>query len=234
MKDLGGEVAFGLDGPALPTPAWKVVIEAYDETVLQESIEWSVARFNEYAAAEEDFEATIELTPANVGEATGYEVNLSVELSADSELELDLSPASFNYAYVDGYLIAAPDRGLIDRAIGYYTSGSGLQTDSAFQELLARDGYLDFSAVAFSRLGELVGDVLGNLPSNLTEEQQATISAIDTEVGPSISSILALSDRMHLAHNGSSQLPVQILSQLVALRPLLESVDEQNITVRVD
>ncbi|MDP6652275.1 MAG: FecR family protein, partial [Gammaproteobacteria bacterium] len=184
MGILGGEVAFGLDGPALPTPAWKVVIEAYDESVLQESIEWSVARFNEYAATEEGFEATIELTPANVGEATGYELSLSVELSADSELELDLSPASFNYAYVDGYLIAAPDRGLIDRAIGFYTSGSGLQTDSEFHELLARDGYLDFSAVSFSRLGELVGDVIGNLPSNLTAEQQAAIDALDVDVGP--------------------------------------------------
>ena len=231
MGILGGEVAFGLDGPALPTPAWKVVIEAYDEAVLQQSIEWSVARFNEYAAAEEDFDATIELITANVGESTGYEVNLSVELSADSDFQLGLSPASFNYAYVDGYLVAAPDRGLIDRAIGFYTSGSGLQTDSEFQELLARDGYLDFSAVSFSRLGELVGDVMGNLPSTLTAEQQAAVSALDIEVGPSISSILALPDRIHLAHNGSSQLPVQILSQLIALAPLIESVAEQNVSV---
>ncbi|HAJ76026.1 MAG TPA: hypothetical protein DCM64_06180, partial [Gammaproteobacteria bacterium] len=166
-------------------------------------------------------------TPANVGEATGYELSLSVELSAASALELDLSPASFNYAYVDGYLIAAPDRGLIDRAIGFYTSGSGLQTDSEFQELLARDGYLDFSAISFSRLGELVGDVMGNLPSSLTAEQQSAIDALDVDVGPSISSALALPDRIHLAHNGSSQLPIQLMSQLIALAPMLEDVAEQ-------
>lgn len=225
---LGGEVAFGLDGPALPTPAWKVVIEAYDETVLQESIEWSVARFNEYAAAEEGVDASIELSPADVGGYSGYEVSLSVELTADTEF--DFGSASFHYAYVDGYLVAAPDAGLVDRAISFYESGSGLQNDSEFRELLSRDGYLDFSLVSFSRLGELLNDVLGNLPSTVSEEQQAAISAIDTEVGPSISSILALSDRMHLAHNGSSQLPVQILSQMVALRPLLESMAEPSDT----
>ena len=70
------------------------------------------------------------------------------------------------------------------------------------------------------------------LPSTLSEEQEAAISAIDTEVGPSISSILALPDRMHLVHNGSSQLPVQILSQLVALQPLLESVAQQSASER--
>ncbi|MDA1372199.1 MAG: FecR family protein [Proteobacteria bacterium] len=232
---LGGEVAFGLDGPALPTPAWKVVIEAYDATVLQQSIEWSVARFNEYVAGEEAIEASLALTPANVAGYTGYKVNLSVDSVADTEL--DLSSVSFHYAYVDGYLVAAADRGLVDRGISYYESGSGLQTDSAFRELLSRDGYLDFSLVSFSRLGELLGDVMSNLPSALTEEQQAAVAAIDgldNDIGPSISSILALPDRMHLVHNGSSQLPVQILSQLIALQPLIESVTEQNISVTVD
>ena len=232
---LGGEVAFGLDGPALPTPAWKVVIEAYDATVLQQSIEWSVARFNEYVAAEEAIEASLALSPANVAGYSGYRVNLSVESVGDTEL--GLSAASFHYAYVDGYLVAAADQGLVDRAISFYKSGSGLHTDSEFRELLSRDGYLDFSLVSFSRLGELLGDVMSNLPSALTEEQQAAVAAIDgldNDVGPSISSILALPDRMHLVHNGSSQLPVQILSQLIALQPLIESVTEQNISVTVD
>ena len=153
-------------------------------------------------------------------------MSLSVELTADTEF--DFGSASFHYAYVDGYLVAAPNAGLVDRAISFYESGAGLQNDSEFRELLSRDGYLDFSLVSFSRLGELLDDVLGNLPATLSEEQEMAISAIDTDAGPSISSILALSDRMHLAHNGSSQLPVQILSQLIALQPLLESVAEQS------
>lgn len=228
MGVLGGEVAFGLDGPALPTPSWKVVIEAYDESVLQESIEWSVAQINEYAEAKADVEASVEVSAINIAGYSGYQVNLSVDSVADSEFEF--GAASFSYVFVDGYVIAGPDEAILDRAIGYYESGSGLQTDRDFQELLARDGYLDYSLISFSRLGELVSDMLGSLPSSLTEEQQSAISAMDTDVGPSISSVLALSDRMHFAHNGSSQLPVQILSQLVALQPLIESAADQGMT----
>ena len=227
---LGGEVALGLDGPTLPTPAWKAVVEAYDETVLQESIEWSVSRFNDYAATE-GIDASIALSSADVSGYSGYEVNLAVELMADSELGLDLSSASFHYAYVDGYLVAAPNEALVDRAISFYESGSGLQSDSEFRELLARDGYLDFSAVYFSRLGVLVNDVLQNLPADVSEEQQAAISALDTDIGPSMSSLIALPDKIHFAHSGSTQLPVQILSQLVALQPFLDAASEQSTAV---
>jgi hypothetical protein len=228
MSVLGGEVAFGLDGPALPTPAWKVVIEAYDETLLQESIELSVAQFNEYIATEEELDASIEVSAVSIGGYNGYEIDLSVDAMANSDIEF--SGASFVYVYADGYLVAGPDAGIVDRAISFYESGSGLQTDSEFRDLLSRDGYLDFSLVVFSRLGELLNDVLGNLPASLNAEQQAAISALDTEVGPSISSVLALPDRMHFAHNGSSQLPVQMLSQLVALQPLIESTADQITT----
>ncbi len=222
LSVLGGDVAIGLDGPALPTPAWKVVIEAYDASQLQESIELSAARFNEYAA-ENAMGAAISISSADVGGFSGYQVSLAVDPAVSS----DFDAASFHYAYVDGYLVAAPDAGLVDRAISYYESGSSLQTDSEFRELLSRDGYLDFSAVYFSRVGELVNDVLQNLPSNLSAEQQAAISALDTDIGPSLTSVLALSDKIHFAYTGSSQFPVQLFSQLMALRPVMESMTEQ-------
>ena len=65
VSSIGGEVAFGLDGPALPTPAWKAVIEAYDEAELQAAIAESVQRFNDKAALEGN-NSSIELKPADV------------------------------------------------------------------------------------------------------------------------------------------------------------------------
>lgn len=229
---LGGEMAIGLDGPALPTPAWKAVVEAYDASVLQESIELSAALFNQYALAE-GIDAAIELSVADVAGYSGFEVILSADFPIDTDTGIDFNfdSASFHYAYVDGYLVAAPNAALVDRAIGFYESGSGLQTDSEFQELLSRDGYLDFSAVFFSRLGGMISDVLQALPSDLSEEQQAAVDALDTNIGGSVSSVLALPDAIHFAHSGSTQLSVQILSQLVALQPLLESMNEDSDTV---
>jgi hypothetical protein len=227
---LGGEFAFGLDGPALPTPAWKAVIEAYDETVLQDSIEWSVARFNEYAIAE-GLDSSIELIPNEVAGYTGYLVNLDADIQFDGEIDFGFESASFHYAYVDGYVVAGPNEALIDRAIGFYQSGSGLQTDAEFRELLTRDGYLDFSAVFFNRLGELFSDVVKTLPSNLSPEQEAVVASLDTEIGASMTSVLALPDAIHFAHSGNAQLPTQLLSQLITLQPLLETFAEQEDAV---
>src|SRR5205814_296393 len=38
-KPLGGEVAVGIDGPVVPQPAWKLVVEVYDPARLQVGIE---------------------------------------------------------------------------------------------------------------------------------------------------------------------------------------------------
>lgn len=227
MSSVGGELAFGLDGPALPTPAWKVVIEAYDEAALQTGIAESVQRFNDKAELE-GVNSSIELKPADVGGYTGYVVDFSID--ATDESPLSMTSVSFNYAYVEGYLVAAANEALIDRAIGFYNSGSGLPTDSEFQALMARDGYLDYSALFFSRLGEMIGGMMGSLPAVLSEEQQAALSSIDssgTEIGPSMTSVLALPAKIHVAHNGGSQLlPMQVVSQLAALLPLIESANE--------
>lgn len=230
---LGGEFAFGLDGPALPTPAWKAVVEAYDETVLQDSIEWSVARYNEYAAAE-GLDSSIELTFNEVAGYSGYLVQLDADFQingGDRDIDFGFESASFHYAYVDGYLVAGPNQALNNRAIGFYESGSGLQTDAEFRELLSRDGYLDFSAVFFNRLGELFNDVMQSLPSDLSEEQQAVVASLDTDIRASMTSLLALPDAIHFAHSGSALLPTQMFSQLITLQPLLKSFAERDDVV---
>src|SRR6185436_16861622 len=42
-EPLGGEIAVGVDGPLVPTPAWKAVLEVYDPNRLQVGIERLVA-----------------------------------------------------------------------------------------------------------------------------------------------------------------------------------------------
>ena len=49
---LGGEVAFALDGPFLPEPSWKVIVEVYDPGTLQHTIETAVAEADRRIRAE--------------------------------------------------------------------------------------------------------------------------------------------------------------------------------------
>ena len=48
---MGGEFAFALDGPMLPIPAWKVVIEVNEPEKLQQSIEKTVTELNRWVAS---------------------------------------------------------------------------------------------------------------------------------------------------------------------------------------
>src|SRR5205085_1136674 len=49
---LGGEFAFAIDGPVLPSPSWKIVFEVYDQARLQQTFERLVEKLNERAAKE--------------------------------------------------------------------------------------------------------------------------------------------------------------------------------------
>jgi hypothetical protein len=49
---LGGEFAFALDGPILPTPSWKMIFEVYDPARLQQTFERVVEEVNKQAARE--------------------------------------------------------------------------------------------------------------------------------------------------------------------------------------
>ena len=47
VPNLGGDFLFSLDGPVLPTPAWKVVVEVHDSGRVEDAIEELVKLFDE-------------------------------------------------------------------------------------------------------------------------------------------------------------------------------------------
>ena len=50
VAPLGNELLVAVDGPVLPTPSWRIVIEVNDAARLQSTIEWSIADMNREAA----------------------------------------------------------------------------------------------------------------------------------------------------------------------------------------
>src|SRR4029453_16540131 len=109
---LGGEFSFGIDGPILPTPSWKLVFEVNDPQHLQETLERAVdevnkeaARFGKSGLAWEKEDASGRLFYTLKSTEYGLEVN---------------------YAFANGYLIVGPTKALVQRALTVHDAGNSV------------------------------------------------------------------------------------------------------------
>jgi ferric-dicitrate binding protein FerR (iron transport regulator) len=201
---LGGEVAFALDGPALPVPSWKLIVEVYDPDRLQ----WTLQTLLQRAA--EEAEAGTEI---GIEESAGDDGRIYYRIHGELPEGSPISGAEFHYTYVDGYLVAAPSRAMVERAIQTRDSRTSILNAEEFRALLPTDGYVDFSAVVFNRLGAVVSQLASKLPmpAELTEEQRAQvqgfISELSESAGPSLYALYGESERIRLASNSPSLVP---------------------------
>ena len=107
---LGGEFAFAIDGPILPTPSWKMVFEVNDPRHLQETLEHVVAEANKEAAK---FGKTgLAWDKVEDSGRTVYTLR-----SSDFGVEV-------NFTYANGYMIVAPSKALVDRAVQLQEAGN--------------------------------------------------------------------------------------------------------------
>ncbi|MBV9209163.1 MAG: hypothetical protein JOZ52_00965, partial [Acidobacteria bacterium] len=184
---LGGEFAFAVDGPVLPTPAWKVVVEVYDSGRLQQTLERVVAEINKYA--QQEGKGGLQWDKTDIGGRSFYTLR-----SVDFGLE-------FNYAYVNGYMVAAPTRALVERAVQYHDSGVTLLSSQRFKSALPADGNTNFSAIFYHNLAPLVQpltDRLQSTSSKLSQEQQQALTSLASGA-PTLAYAYAKDDRIIFA-----------------------------------
>jgi ferric-dicitrate binding protein FerR (iron transport regulator) len=143
---LGGDVAFAFDGPWLPQPTWKLVVEVVDQAGLQSTLERLVTEWN--ASATEN--VRLVLTQEAVGNRPVYRLEA---VAADT----GATRVTAFYLYEDGYLVAGPNRALLLEAITQRNAGITLQSAQRFNELLPSDGHVHFSAVVYQDLGAVSG-----------------------------------------------------------------------------
>ena len=143
---LGGEFVFAIDGPLLPIPAWKTVIEVNDQARLQQSFERTVTQLNEWAAGQG--KQGLEWQRAESGDRVFYTLK-----SLDYGVE-----ACYTFAY--GYLIAAPTRTLVERAIQYRDSSISLLQSTQFKATLPEDKQANFSAMFYYNIGPAVAPLV--------------------------------------------------------------------------
>ncbi|HEY0426516.1 MAG TPA: FecR domain-containing protein [Pyrinomonadaceae bacterium] len=187
---LGGEFAFAIDGPIFPTPSWKVVLEVYDQAKLQGTFERAIDKLNQFSVLHGKGKLSLENESA--GDRTYYSIK-----SDNAGLEV-------HYTYVNGYLVAAPSRALLEQSIKNRDAGQTLVRSSRFMSALPQDGNTNFSAIFYHDLAPLVQplmDRMKNAGGELTEEQRQALGSFDANAPPTLVYAYAQGDRITLAAN---------------------------------
>ena len=185
---LGGEYAFAIDGPILPTPSWKLVFQVNDPVHLQQTFEQVVNEINKQAAKEG--KKGLEWDKSDSGGRTFYTLRSK-----------DFGGVEVNYVFANGYMIAGPTRALVDQALRFHDSGTTLAHSTRFTAGLPPDGNVNFSALIYHNLAPLaksVADKMGNakLPSG---PRNALTMAATME--PTLAYAYAYGDRIEFAAN---------------------------------
>ena len=210
---LGGELAMAIDGPLLPTPSWKMVIEVYDPAHLQATFEKAVSQMN--ASLLQNGKPGVQLNTETSGGRTYY----SIATAGGS------SPIT--YLFEDGYLVAGPSRALIEQAIQLRSSGVTLATTPKFRDLLGPDGQVNVSALIYTNIAPIAQSASALIPNSTAGGNKqggshgpAALGKMLAAQGPTLYYAYAEPDRIVFA--GSNQNPLGLnLGTLASLGGVL-------------
>ena len=182
---LGGEMTIAVDGPLLPSPSWKIAVEVNNPSRL----EWSIEQAVKAAPAE----AQVRLTNEVVGGLTYYTLTSAK------------SPVAVNYVFTDGYLLMAPNHGLLATSIQNRTAGTTLTSSATFRQQLPQNGQMNFSALAWYNASAAIAPMADQLKQTkfLTAEQQKALEALTADRAPTLIYVYAEPDRIVAATRGS-------------------------------
>jgi hypothetical protein len=169
MANLGGDFLVALDGPALPTPAWKIVIEVNNPTALENALERMTKAIDGEMRDPKTHPVTIEAETANGQQY--YKIRDQVTDAALAQ-----------YTYADGFMIVAPERAQLIDALRTHADGSSLAHSAAFRALLPQDGNENYSAVVYQNLKP----VLSPLLSQFSGETADTLRKLASDSRPTV------------------------------------------------
>jgi hypothetical protein len=147
--NLGGDALISLDGPILPMPSWKAVVEVHDSERLEKTLERLTESIRNQPEAK-GRGASIEWK--DVGGQRFYIVR---DVASGAELA--------HYAFEDGYMIVAPNRAILMEALHAHAVGDSLARSAAFKGLLPKDVNENYSAVAYQNLSPVLTPLLSQV-----------------------------------------------------------------------
>jgi hypothetical protein len=164
---LGGEFLLSLDGPVLPTPSWKAVIEVHDSQRLEQTLERLTQSIRNLHQGKASHVIVIEPSEAN-----GQRFYALRDLTSGNTVA--------EYTFSQGYMILAPSRALLMQALQTYASGNSLGRAAAFRALLPKDDHDNYSAIGYQNLSP----VLTPLLSSFSGESAQALSQLAADAKP--------------------------------------------------
>ena len=187
---FGGDFAVAFDGPWLPEPSWKIVLEVVDPGLLQSTVRTLVESWNR-EAAEQDKPA-LRLSQESVGGRRIFTLATEGDGTSGSSREIA------HGLIADGYLLIGPSRALLLEAVAQRDSGIQLANSSSFRELLPTDGRAHVSGLVYQDLGEslgTLGQLIGRHAANGEgaggENPATALSELVSEAGPGLAVVYA-------------------------------------------
>jgi hypothetical protein len=162
VEPLGNEALIAIDGPLLPTPSWKVVIEVRDSARLENTLQWVVTRVNRELEASQ--QPTWNLESETVDGKTYHSLT-----SAGS-------PLAVHFTSWMGYMILAPSRALLTDAIRIYDTGTSISRSAKFRAEMPPDGRDIASAVVYQNV-EAMAKSLPSGTVDLSQDVRAALNA---------------------------------------------------------
>jgi hypothetical protein len=188
---FGSNATFAFDGPLLPIPAWKLVVEVNDTAKLQQTFTTLIDRFNQQASGAQ-----------GKLQAGSEEVNSRIFYW----LRKDKAPnLPVYYTFADGYLLAGPSEANLVQAIQNRQTGYTLASSSNFRNQLPADNYTNFSAIIYTNPGSSLGPLAEQLKNSaaLTPAQKQSLSTLIASSTPGLICVYGEPDRIVAASRGS-------------------------------
>jgi ferric-dicitrate binding protein FerR (iron transport regulator) len=182
--NLGGDFLLSLDGPVLPTPSWKAVIEVHNPQGLENTLERLAQSLRDQVQGTQTHPLAIE--SSQVGAQRFYSVQ-----------DLTSGATVAQYIFSDGYMIVAPNRALLIEALHTHASGDSLARSTAFKGLLPKDENENYSAIAYQNLGP----VLTPLLSQVSAESAQAIRQLAADSRPTAICAWGKDTRIEAASN---------------------------------
>jgi hypothetical protein len=154
--NLGGDFMMALDGPVLPTPAWKLVVEVNSADRLESALERMVAAIRNQPQGTNAHQ--VEIVSSTDGGRQYYTIH-------DTTAGTDVA----QYTYVDGFMAIAPNRAVLANALQAHASGNSLARSAAFRSQLPKDANENYSAVAYQNLSPVLTPLLSQFSGQSAE-----------------------------------------------------------------